>query len=187
MRRTLIFSCLLGSVFIAFGQNKKKKEKQPETVPASEVAALMAQTIDYKAHGAPLPKLKLKSAADSTLMITNEQLANNANLFIMTFNPTCDHCQAEAEILKNNIFLFKKSKIVLVASPVMKEHLHIFEEAVKIKDFPSLQVTLDSADFISKTFTYQTLPQISIYDKQRKLLKVFTGTTPIDSLKQYIE
>jgi protein-disulfide isomerase len=187
MRKTFIFVCLAGSVFVAFGQSKKKKEKQTEKVPASEVAALMSQNIDYKMPGAPLPKLKLTSGTDSTIIITNEQLANDANLFIMTFNPTCDHCQAEATILKSNIFLFKKSKIVMVASPVMKEHLHVFEEAVNIKEFPSMQVTLDAGDYIAKTFTYQTLPQINIYNKERKLLKVFTGTTQIDSLKQYIE
>ncbi len=184
MRKLLIITCLLSTVYIAFGQKKRKinKEKIPAVAAANVEPKLQ---IDYRTPGAPLPQLKL--VTEDNKIITNADLANDYNLLVMTFNPTCDHCQEETIRLKENIFLFKNSKIVLIAAPVMKPHLEFFENSVKIKEFPTLQVTLDSNDYITKTFTYQTLPQINVYDKDRKLIKTFAGDTPIDSLKPYIQ
>ena len=74
-----------------------------------------------------------------------------------------------------------------MAAPNMKDYFVFFENVTKVSKHPEINVGLDSAGFIDKTFVYQSLPQINIYDKERKLVKVFTGDVPIDSLKPYIE
>jgi hypothetical protein len=48
-------------------------------------------------------------------------------------------------------------------------------------------VGADSFKVTDRLFTYQGLPQINIYNKERKLIKIFQGDIFIDSLKAYIK
>jgi len=119
--------------------------------------------------------------------ITNEDLDNNANLFVMMFNPTCSHCIDETEMLEKNIGLFKRSKLVLIANTTNKDYIAHFVSNNHVADYPAIYVGMDSSDFWGKVFLYQALPQISIYDHNRNLIKSFTGEKPIDSLEKYIQ
>ena len=176
LRNLLIVVCLLTAVSLSFGQKKKNKDKSSATV---------SDGIDYKAIGADLPPLKIYRR--DGVYLTSESLNDGANLFIMMFNPTCDHCEDMTFKFKENIGLFKKSQLVLVAAPSMGPYLGYFTNNTRLEVDSPIQVGLDSCDLIKRVYTYESLPQINIYNKERKLVKVFTGVTPIDSLKPYIE
>lgn len=178
LRKLLIITCLLGTVLVSFGQKKKKKKEKEETVAVSA-------TVDYKQLGSPMPPIRMVTTDGK--VITQNDVANDANLLVMLFNPTCDHCQEETILLAKNIYLFKKTKALLMAAEGMKDYLEFFESATHVSEYPTLQMGLDSSKFIDKTFRYMDLPQINIYDKDRKLVRIFNGDTPLDSLKQYIE
>jgi thiol-disulfide isomerase/thioredoxin len=166
--------------------------------------------IDYKLIGADMPPLFLEKVIDSGRVkaglskypkdseprfVSNEDLNQKANLFVMMFNPTCSHCMDETEMLERNKDLFKKSKLVMIAMHGMKSYMQHFVSLMKVEDYPFIiigtdstkRVGNDSSGFINKVFLYSALPQINIYDKKRKLLKSFTGEVAIDSLKQYIQ
>lgn len=120
-------------------------------------------------------------------VLTNKDLDNDANLFLMVFNPTCSHCQDETIMIENNFSLFKKSRLVLLATPVTQPYIGDFLVLTHLREHPEITVGVDSAGYMDKVFLYQMLPQINIYDHERKLLKTYTGEVVIDSLKQYIE
>jgi len=120
-------------------------------------------------------------------ILTNKDLDNGADLFVMMFNPTCSHCQDETRILEKNSALFKRSKIILLANPNMVPYMSDFIKYTDIDQYPFMYMGIDSASFISKVFLYQALPQINIYDENRKLIKTFTGEVAIDSLSKYIQ
>ncbi len=181
LRKILIITCLLSMVFVGFAQKKKKKDAGA-VVPETTIK----DTINYRELGSPLPEDFMVVMKDGKVR-TKKHFDNKANFFVMMFNPTCEHCQEETELFKKNIFLFKKTEILLVAAPVMRDYMEFFENVVRIQEYPSIQVSIDSCKFIDRAFIYQNLPQLNIYDKDRKLLKIFTGDTPLDSLKQYIE
>ena len=126
-------------------------------------------------------------AAKGDVYLTNKDVDNHANLFVMMFNPTCSHCEDETALLEKNIFLFNKSQIILMAQPGMKQYIPDFTKRLHTVEYPSIHVGMDSADFINKVFVYGMLPQINIYDHDRKLLRTFNGGVKIDSLKKYIE
>jgi hypothetical protein len=125
--------------------------------------------------------------AEAPKYLTNQDFDNGANLFVMMFNPTCSHCEDETQLLEKNIFLFKRSKIILMANPVMWEYMPNFVKSFHIDEYTTISVGVDSSDFINKVFLYSSLPQINIYDHNRKLLKTYAGEVPIDSLKAFIE
>lgn len=182
LRKLIIIVCLLSIVYVAFGQKKKRKQEKEH---ASTAAAPAADTTDYKAIGAPLPPIRL--VLNDGTIITNRTLEHKGNLLIMTFNPLCGHCQDATKLITKNLPLFEKTRVMLFAAPEMKAHMSVFEVDTKISKYPKITIGIDSAKYIAKTFIYQPLPQINIYNKDNKLVKIFNGDISIDSLKPYIE
>jgi hypothetical protein len=74
-----------------------------------------------------------------------------------------------------------------VAAANMGPYLSYFTNNTKLDGTPLLQVGIDSSEYIDKTFNYESLPQINIYNKERRLIKTFSGPVPIENLKEYIE
>ena len=127
---------------------------------------------------------KVKDRKES---LDNTDFNNGANLFVMMFNPTCSHCQDETIQIEMNIGLFKKSKLLLLANMIMRPYLSDFVRIVNLNEYPSIYLGTDSLGFISNAYLYQALPQINIYDGQRKLIKTYAGEVAVDSLKKYIQ
>ncbi len=203
LRKLLIIGCLF-CTHLAFAQ---------KTVPNAKPPFQKAESVDVpeQAIGAPLPPFILikmpKPVAEKThskqkkhtsegtetpalappKLITNKDVKYDANLFMMFFNPTCGHCEDMTELLEKHIQLFNKTKIVMVASPNARPYMPEFEKGYNTDQYSTLIVGTDSLNLIGKLFLYHSLPQINIYDKNRKLLKVFSGDTPLDSLKPYIQ
>jgi protein-disulfide isomerase len=205
---------LLGYLLVTVAANA---QQQKTTADIKTTQNQSDEKTDYKLVGAPMPRMKVllyedtakKVATTSTAepetrkarkhkkekvttiagqtYLTAKDVDNGANLFIMLFNPTCGHCQDMTKHIENNIDLFKKSHLVFIATPMMSQYLHDFSELTKVYDYPSIKVGIDSSRFVDNAFLYQMLPQINIYDGDRKLLKIYTGDTPFDSLKKYIQ
>ena len=132
-------------------------------------------------------KPAVEAPAGIQQFVTNKDLDNGANLLVMLFNPTCSHCEDETRLLEKNMDLFKNTKLVLMASPTAWDYMPNFFRTYNIATYPSIILGIDSGDFVSKVYLYSALPQINIYDAQRKLIKTFAGEVSIDSLKQYIQ
>jgi len=174
LRKLLICSLLLAPLTGICQQNK-----QPAPAP------VVAERTDYREINAPLPPFRVVTPDGK--MITPENMKNDANLLVMFFNPTCEHCEDMTLEMEKHIYLFKKTKVLLVAGSNMASSLGDFIKALKVDQYPTLQPSLDSSKFIDKTFNYNGLPQINVYDHDRKLIRTFNSITTIDSLKAYIE
>lgn len=208
----MLFICLL-STYGAMGQQGAKSGakttenkfdpkidyKQPGSPMPRLKVLLYHDTAKSAAADSPAPKAKKiakknrknmekkQASGGDTAYLTNRDLDNGANLFVVLFNPTCGHCQDMTKNLEANMHLFKKTNIVMVATPVMRDYLHDFTSLMKINQYPAIQVGTDSSGFVDNVFLYQMLPQLNIYDGDRKLLKIFTGDVPMDSVKKYIQ
>lgn len=180
MQRKAILALLLLCTLTAWADKRHKKSS-----PAKQEVAAAADTVDYKKPGAPMPAIRLVTAEQN--IITDSSLRNDANLFVMLFNPTCEHCEDMTRALEKSIGLFRQSQIVLMAAPMMGPYLEYFDKNTNYTQFPSLITGIDSSDFIKRTFTYEMLPQINIYGKDRRLIRIFTGLSTVDSLKPYIQ
>jgi hypothetical protein len=156
----------------------------------NDTAKVNGVSEEDKARGKRKKKAKTVAAPPAlkdTTYLTEKDFDNGYNLFIMLFNPTCGHCQDMGKLMENNIALFKKSKILLLATPVMTPYMSEFTGLLHTAQYPSIRIGMDSSGFIDNTFLYRALPQINIYDGERKLLKIYTGDVHFDSLKQYIQ
>jgi hypothetical protein len=97
------------------------------------------------------------------------------------------HCEDATFKIEDNIKLFKKSKIVLLTGEKSKMYIPDFAQRHRIVRYPAMYIGYDSSTFIDDVFLYQTLPQLNIYNAERKLIKVYCGDVPIDTLKKFIQ
>jgi len=174
-RNLLIVACLLFISSPAFSQNKKQRKKQ-------QVSA--SQQSGFKEIGSPLPPLRYYRR--DGLVLTNSDLKENAPIVIMLFNPTCDHCEEQARRFQQHLKKFRGTNLLLMAADRMGPHIGYFVNTTGSDNYPSLQIGIDSSRYIDETFRYAGLPQINVYDQQRKLVKVFAGLTPIDSILGFL-
>ena len=73
-----------------------------------------------------------------------------------------------------------------MAGPAMRSYMPSFYQASGVGKHPEIVVGLDSAGAVDRLYEYRMLPQINIYDKNRRLVKTFYGDVPLDSLKKYV-
>lgn len=172
MRKILLSIGIIASIFsVAFAQQKKYTSNDP--------------LLDsYKEKGAPLPALRI---VVDTLKheFTEKDFESKHNFFLFMFNPTCSHCINTAKLVEDNFDIFKNNRILFMAGPAMLPYLGSFYQSTGIEKFPAITVGVDSAFAIEKIYEYQMLPQLNIYDKNHKLITIFHGDIPLDSLKKY--
>lgn len=130
---------------------------------------------------------RVESTPASSQSYTGNTLQHQGNTLIMLFNPTCEHCMETARAIIKHLPDFSKTRLLLLAMPEMKTYLSFFDAMTKVTKYPEITMGVDSANSFNKMSNYGLLPQINIYDNNRKLIKVFNGDTPIDSLIQYAE
>jgi hypothetical protein len=155
-----------------------------DTSSKKDIPAANAGGADKKTHSS---KRRSGKESNNKMYLTADDVDNNANLLVMIFNPGCSHCEDETAVIQNNFSLFKKTELVMVAKPASSVSLSDFYIRRRLSEFPAIHIGTDSSSFIGNTFVYGMLPQINIYDHDRKLIKIYNGEISIDSLKKYIE
>lgn len=180
-RKLLAFILLIGVAGASYAQKHKKKHQKED-----EMAVPVADSnIDYKSIGAPMPPIYFAMKDGSK--IRNKDLGKKKNTIIMLFNPTCEHCQYQTNEFEKNVGILKNVNFLLIAAPGMTEYFPTFESFTHVSQYPSLRVGLDSCKYIEHVFTYTALPQINVYDKDNRLMKVFSGEVAVDSFKRYVD
>lgn len=173
-------SLAIALVFCQYYMHAQQKGSRPNNTAA--------RVVDYEHVGSSMPFMRVVSVDSNANVFTHESVDNGANLLVMLFNPQCGHCEDQAELLVKNIGVFKQSKLVMMVVPEMGIYLPNFIRSFRLSAYPDvIKVGVDSGEFIKNTFLYQALPQINIYNSDRKLIKTYSGGVSMDTLMQYIQ
>ncbi|MBL7693102.1 MAG: hypothetical protein JNM41_16020 [Flavipsychrobacter sp.] len=200
LARILLFTALSMVPCALVAQRATKSTQNP---PLSKV--------DHKQPGTPMPsfifmayqdtaagattvsgrknrkKKKFQAPEDPRYsLMTDKDLESDGNLFVMLFNPTCSHCEDMTMIFEKNAEAFKSSKLLLLAAKPMTPYIPDFAERHNIAKYKSMYIGWDSSGLVEDMFLYQQLPQINIFDNERKLIKIFSGEVPADTIRKFI-
>jgi hypothetical protein len=146
----------------------------------------VAQRIDHKRKGAPMPPFLLAKPGGGT--VSNAQLRPGSPVMIMIFSPQCDHCETIIDSLKNLAPRFSTTQLVLVAEDRNKDLMKDFVQKTGIGKHPLFQrIGTDKGNLIFNIYTNKLLPQVNIYDKSHRLVQTLDGNFPLDSLKMFIQ
>jgi len=139
----------------------------------------------YRSIGDPLPPFTIFDK--DSISHTDSEFIKGATTFIFLFNPGCDHCITMGKTIAENDGLFSLCNVYFVAASDMLPYLSPYFEKTKILQTKNIKVGVDGTDIVRNIYNYVSLPQLNIYSaKEQKLIKVFSGDTPIDSIKAYI-
>jgi len=166
---------LCASAFVIQAQQQKAQPVPQQTGEAK---------VSYREEGSVLPPLRVIDGKMNEY--TEKSFRNDHHFFMFLFNPTCGHCIDMAKLMGAHADEFKKNHVLFLAGPAMMPYLGHFFQASGIDKHPEIKVGIDSASAVDRLYNYRMLPQVNIYDKDRKLVKIFYGDVPLDSLKKYV-
>lgn len=131
-----------------------------------------------------LESLKLLNL-DSTQFQMTEGKMKNA-LLAVVFNPTCEHCQAEAQQIRNNMKQFEDISILMIGSAPLKEMTN-FSINYGLNNFDNVDFVYTSPLYGYQLFGAIQLPHVRIYDKNFTLIKGYSGPTSMDEILSQIK
>ncbi len=134
--------------------------------------------------GAKCPELKIEVSAAK--VVTNKDLASDSYFFLIVVNPTCGHCINEAKLICDNADLFKGVKVAFMTTKEKGGEIPEFKTKTGLDKHPDFITGTDQAGAVQQLPLSGMFPHILVYDKNRNLVTVFNGDTPLDNLKQYL-
>ncbi|MBS1782903.1 MAG: redoxin domain-containing protein [Bacteroidetes bacterium] len=170
----------VGLLFLTFQGNIFAQDGKPQ-FPAPN-----KEQLNYRKKGARIPPFVLEKTLGGTF--TNINLKPNKPVMLMIFHPLCEHCSYTFDSLRKYKSQFKNTQLVMVAEDRNKDYMKGFIKKMNLKNEPLFQnIGTEKGNLIYYLYTYEVLPQVNFYDKNYKLIQTFTGRSPFDSLKMFIQ
>jgi thiol-disulfide isomerase/thioredoxin len=120
---------------------------------------------------------------DSTTLFNTKDIPSGEPIVLMYFSPDCEHCQHQTEeILKNMDSLRNVRFVLLTALPFDK--MKNFYYYYKLGNYKNITIGKDQDYYFSRHYGSQYVPYLAIYDRHKKLVKVFDGGTKVSTLIQ---
>ena len=138
---------------------------------------------EIKSIKAKLPNFEFYHL-DATKFRSSQLNANRSHIIIY-FNIDCDHCQAEAKLIHDNIKAFENAQIIMVAPNTPKEIL-AFTKQYGIAQHPEITVLWDKDYRFIDWFGSSPFPSVYIYNQEQKLVKEYHGEVKIEAITKYI-
>jgi thiol-disulfide isomerase/thioredoxin len=135
--------------------------------------------------GAAMPVIRLQQL--DTLMFTTTNANKDKNIILMLFNPSCGHCIDQTKLFIKNMADFNDCQFILSTGENMFEYLPQFAKSVGYTQNTDMIVGVDVDYATTAIFAFEGIPQIMIYDKQRKLVDVFYKDTSIQKIKNALK
>lgn len=125
-----------------------------------------------------LPDFNFQAADGSTVSKTN--LVNGKPLIVFYFDPSCDHCQAQAQTVKENAAKFGDVNMIWVSWSEHNENKAFYDQYLsKIKN---AIVCKDHNFRFDSWFGYSEVISIYCYNSNWEKTASFTKEQPVDVL-----
>ncbi len=116
---------------------------------------------------------------------SQNDISRDKPTIMIFFNPTCDHCQSEADSMTHRAKDFEKINVIWVAAaakPAMKTFDSTYHIAAN-----NMKLLRDTAKTAGKLFNIKDVPSILFFDKNHQLLSKYGGTVRIDKMLKEVE
>jgi peroxiredoxin len=116
----------------------------------------------------------------------NKDLKNDTPKVFLYFNSECEHCQSEAEQIRDNVEKFANVQLVFISFE-KPDKIVAFATKYKLNHYDNITFLCDSKVSFSITFDVKSLPTIVIYDKNKKLLEKIKGQVKVETILKKIK
>lgn len=128
-----------------------------------------------------LPAFSLIALDSSSI----EATTFTGSLILIYFNSECDHCQYEAQDIKNNITFFSKATLVFMSSEPLAR-INAFAQTTGLIDHTNVSFTKITSHDAFTSFGALAVPHVFIYGSDKKLIKEFKGETKAEAILKYL-
>ena len=122
---------------------------------------------------------------DSTLL-TQNILKEGKNTIFMLFNPDCDHCQKQLELLLSIPELAGSTQLILCSIETLAKNRDFYKRN-HLEDYPFVHLGQDYKFYFGGFFQPRTIPMLAFYNKKGQFVLINNGNTKkemiIDALK----
>lgn len=126
------------------------------------------------------PYLKDKNLPNFTLLnkdsveFNQTVLQPNKRTIIMLFNPECEHCQQQLQLLLSMPEVKQSAQIVLSTTETL-EKLNIFYKKFNLQQYPFIHPGKDHHYLFGKLFQPKTIPVLAFYDSKQQFVSLYQG------------
>lgn len=114
-------------------------------------------------------------------VFSNTNLKENIPTIFLYFNSECEHCQSEAEQIRDNVEKFANAQLVFISFEEPKK-ITAFATKYKLIGYDKITFLCDSKVSFSTTFDVKSLPTVVIYDKNKKLIVKIKGEVKVEAI-----
>lgn len=118
-------------------------------------------------------------------LFSNKNLKKNTPVVFLYFNSECEHCQSEAEQIRDNIKKLTETQLIFISFEEPKK-IQDFAAKYKLTHYDNITFLCNSKVDFATTFDINSLPSVIIYDKNNKLIKKIKGTVKIENILKII-
>jgi thiol-disulfide isomerase/thioredoxin len=130
-----------------------------------------------------MPDIQLQSIDNKLISLKTESWKFH---YLIFFDSQCEHCQAEAKVIQQNLTEFKKAEITFISMQKMR-NISIFAADYRLKNIPNISFCQIEPEVLAKEFENMGFPTIFIYNPQNQLVDKLSGEIKIEKLTKYLE
>lgn len=166
--------CLLITQATAQENTNKPKTDTSAKTPAKEPLKPYEQD-------PTLPDFKI-ILMDSSIMKTSE-IPKGKPIMLLFFDPTCKHCKDFTKNMLAGMDSLKNTRIYMITNCHNMNDIRTFYKDFHLENYKNIKAIGRDPDFFYIThYGVRTFPDMTVYDKRKKLVKHFSGETTVAEL-----
>jgi thiol-disulfide isomerase/thioredoxin len=136
---------------------------------------ICTSTYAFSQYDSISPYLKNKAFPNFILLntdsveFTQTVLVEGKNTIIMLYNPECEHCQEQLQLLISLPEVILNTNILLTSTESLKK-IQIFYNKFHLAKYPLIHVGKDYKYFFGSYFRPKTIPVLAFYNRQKQLV-----------------
>jgi thiol-disulfide isomerase/thioredoxin len=139
---------------------------------------------------APYLKTKLMPAFTvlslDSVPFTQTVLSQGKSSLIMLFNPDCEHCQHQMQLLLTIPELTQNTNVILSSTETLPK-IKSFYDKFHLEKYPLIRIGKDYKYFFGGFFQPKTIPVLAFYNKQNQLVYFNQGNVKKNTILQALK
>lgn len=133
-----------------------------------------------------LPEFNIKLLDSASIFNTNE-IKKGRPVALLLFAPDCGHCQQTTEMLLSKMDSLSGIDFYFVSHVRSVTSIRNFADKYKLSNYKNIKVVGQDYDFFFLShYGTRLLPDIALYDRHKKLLKLFESNITVKDLYEAV-
>lgn len=141
-------------------------------------------TASFEGAQKELPSFNLL-LIDSTQFST-QFIPNDKPIVMFQFRSQCIYSQLQMKEITENIKMVEDIRFYAFTTEPFNE-MKAFTQKYSLNKFSNIKIGIDYMNFFEQFYTIQSIPFVAVYDKNKRINKVFVGKVSVKQIRNALE